>query len=70
MLAVFDRYLQAEKTIGCKFLIVEAREEALANYYATRYGFRQNMTLQGGLTALYLSTANLRLQYEQALNIA
>mgnify|MGYP000843746007 FL=1 len=70
MLAVFDRYLQAEKTIGCKFLIVEAREEALANYYATRYGFRRSKTPQGGLIALYLSTANLSLQYEQALNIA
>lgn len=70
MLAVFDRYLQVEKTIGCKFLIVEAREEALANYYATRYGFRRSKTPQGGLIALYLSTANLRLQHEQALNIA
>ncbi len=70
MLAVFDHYLQAEKTIGCKFLIVEAREEALADYYAKRHGFRRNKTPQGGLTALYLSTANLRLQYEQAHTIA
>lgn len=60
MATVFEKYLQAEQSIGCKFLLTETSEPKLVSYYKNTYAFRESSIRQGGLIALYLSTENIR----------
>lgn len=62
MSCVYEQHLETAERSGVKFLVTEAQNKNLVDYYSGRYGFVAASNGVAGKTPLYKATSGIRLE--------